>query len=250
MPEIQSNQPLRWYQRVSGIIGIGLVITVLGLAIFFGGSVWYYTSQIKKGNGQILFNDIYGGFSKTKEQKNKTSEVVDRAELETSDDPSLGSANPKVTIVEFIDFKCPNSKAEAPIIREVIKKYGNKVKVITRNFPLESVYAGTNQLAIFATCASEQGYFWPVHDWLYATQEQMPENITDEQLLSAGVSFGMDEAKLKTCLNGSQGKIMVNKDFSDGIKNGVEGTPTFFINGKKVEGVVPMEVWDNFLSKI
>ena len=241
------GQPLRWYQRWSGVMLVGSGVAVLAIVLYIGGTTLYYYRQIKSGNGEILFQQIYGGFSK--DNKNKTDKNVDvkRADLELVTAPYVGTNDPQVTVVEFIDFKCPNSKAEAPILKQVMQKYGSKVKLIVRNLPVESIHPGTNQLAVLAQCAYYQGWYWPLHDWLYANQDKIGDNFTSDDIDALSSMFGWDGAKMKTCFNSSDTKVIINKDYSDAVSFGVAGTPTFFINGKKVEGVIPVEAWDNFL---
>lgn len=248
-----NNSPvsLRWYQRFGGVLGIALVATVVAIILFFVGSVWYYYHQIKNGNGELLFQSFYGGFSNSdkKSGSGPTSEV-DRANIELASAPSMGTNNPKVTVVEFVDFKCPNCKTESPILRQVMQKYGSKVKLIIRNFPVESTHPGANQLAILAQCAYNQGWYWPLHDWLYENQEKLGDSFGAVDIENLGSLFSWDVQKMKDCFNSQEVKILVNKDYADAYSFGVAGTPTFFINGKKVEGVIPFEVWDNFLRNV
>jgi len=244
------NRPLRWYQRWTGIMGVGLVLVILLMVIIFSAVVGYYVWQIRQGKGEILFNKVYSGFSTTSTQFNVQEGKIDKSELEIADAPYLGSNNPKVTVVEFVDFKCPNCKLASPIMRQVLQKYGNKVKLIIRNFPVESTHAGSNQLAIISMCAYDQGYYWPMHDWLYLQQELLDNNFSDEELKNLAINFGWDAQKMFTCVNDPASRVRINKDYADGYRFGVAGTPTFFINGEKVEGVIPFSVWELYLNNV
>ncbi len=243
------GQPLRWYQRFGGVMLVGVVASVVVFILSVAGFAGYYYWQIRNGNGQVLFDKFYGNFT-TDIKNNNIVGTINRTDLEISNAPFFGSNNPKVTIVEFIDFKCPNSKAAAPIMRQVIQKYGNKVKLIIRNFPVESTRRGTNQLSMIAMCAYEQGYYWPLHDWLYEQQDNLGESISDTGIDSLAPQFGWEASKMKTCLAGQNVKVTVNKDFADGYRFGVGGTPTFFINGEKIEGVIPFSAWELFLNNV
>jgi len=243
------GQPLRWYQRFSGIMLVGVLSALTIFILLVLGTTGYYYWQIRQGNGQVLFDKIYGGFSNDVKNSNVASNI-NRTDLEISDAPSLGSNSPKVTIVEFVDFKCPYSKAEAPILRQVMQKYGNKVRLIIRNFPVESTHPGTNQLSNLAMCAYEQGYYWPLHDWLYDQQDNLGEKLNAETIDSLAVNFGWDVNKMKLCLADSNAKVAVNKDYADGYRFGITGTPTFFINGERVQGVIPFSAWELFLNNI
>lgn len=243
------GQPLRWYQRFSGVMLVGILAAVVLFILAIAGTTGYYYWQIRQGNGQVLFDKFYGGFSADVKNSNVVG-GINRAELEIPSAPFLGSNNPKVTIVEFVDFKCPNCKAEAPILRQMMQKYGNKVKLIIRNFPVESTHPGASQLSNIAMCAYEQGYYWPLHDWLYEQQDNIGTNLSDEDINSLAYKFGWEAGKMKTCLASPAVKVTVNKDYADGYRFGIGGTPTFFINGQKVEGVVPFSAWELFLNSI
>lgn len=244
------DQPLRWYQRFSGVMLVGIAVAVVLLILVIAGTTGYYYWQIRQGNGQVLFDKIYGGFS-VDIKNNNAPGSVNRTELEIPNAPFLGSNNPKVTIVEFIDFKCPYSKSEAPILRQVMQKYGNKVKLIIRNFPpSDNFHPGANQLANIAMCAYEQGYYWPLHDWLYEQQDNIGPKLSEEDINALGDKFGWEATKMKTCLANPNVKVAVNKDFADGYRFGIAGTPTFFINGEKVEGVIPFSAWELFLNNV
>lgn len=247
-----NNSPvgLRWYQRFGGVLGIALGATIVAVVLSFGGFVWYYYHQIQKGNGEILLQNFYGGFSSADKNTKSTTTDVNRSEVELASAPAIGTNNPKVTVVEFVDFKCPNCKAEAPILRQMMQKYGSKVKLIIRNFPVESTHPGANQLAVLAQCAYYQGWYWPLHDWLYENQDKLGESFAAADIDDLNSLFGWDPQKMKECFNSQEVKVLVNKDYADANRFGVAGTPTFFINGKKVEGVVPFEVWDNFLRNV
>lgn len=247
-----NNSPvgLRWYQRFGGVLGIALSATVVAIVLFFGGSVLYYYYQIQNGNGELLLQNFYGGFTAVDKNTQSAQTEVDRKELELAGAPAIGTNSPKVTIVEFVDFKCPNCKAEAPILRQVMQKYGSKVKLIVRNFPIESTHPGANQLSILAQCAYYQGWYWPLHDWLYDHQDALGNSFTASDIDDLSSVFAWDTQKMKECFKSQEAKVFVNKDYSDASRFGVAGTPTFFINGKKVEGVIPFEVWDNFLRNV
>ena len=243
------GQPLRWYQRFSGIALVSVFLAVVVFVLLVGGTTGYYYWQIKQGNGQILFDKFYSGFTADVENSNN-ADNIDRVELELASAPFLCSDNPKVTIVEFVDFKCSNCKAEAPILRQVMQKYGDKVKLIIRNFPVESTHPGASQLANMSMCAYEQGYYWPLHDWLYEQQDNLGDNLNSEEIDSLAYHFGWDASKMQSCLANPSVKIKVNKDYADGYRFGLGGTPTFFVNGKKIEGVVPFSAWELFLNNV
>lgn len=238
----------QWYHTWYGVALAGFVCAVLAMGIFYAVSVFKYYKEIKAGRGEMLFNKVYGGFSAVDNKNNPTD--VKREEVEIATAPFLGNVQAKVVIVEFVDYKCPNCLAAEPIIRKVVNRYGSKVKLIIRNFPVESTHPGAGQLALLARCAYEQGAFWPVHDYLFAHQAEIGASAVDENILNLLVDLGVDTKKFDECFKSNQTKVAVNKDYADGYRFGVAGTPTFFINGYKVEGVVPEAVWDGYLKNV
>jgi len=248
---MQSQFPgsIKWYHSSWKVALAGFSALLAVCILGFGGLVLYDWREIKAGRGAALTESIYGGFSASTNNQAKQA-MIRRDEIETADDPFLGNPNAAVTIVEFVDFKCPNCKTELPILKKVLNKYGQKVKLIVRDFPAESLHPGANRVAELAGCAYEQGLFWPVHDWLYENQENLPATITATDMKDAADLTGLDYAKLSECMNAHTMVTEINRDYADGFKFGVVGTPTFFVNGEKIQGVVPWEAWETFFTKL
>ncbi|KKP59440.1 MAG: DSBA oxidoreductase [Candidatus Magasanikbacteria bacterium GW2011_GWC2_34_16] len=233
-----------WGVTLLSLGGVLVVAIVIFLAVV--GRYWW---EIKQGRGDILAQKIYSGFTASTSTNNNVS--ADRVILERTDAPYLGNADAEVVIVEFVDFKCPNCLAEAPIIKNLVQKYGNKLKLIIRNFPVESLHPGATQLATIAECAYEEGLYWPTHDYLYNRQSELPATLSDEEIKNViAPALNLDAVRLKACLANRNTTVRVNRDYADGLQFGVRGTPTFFVNGEKIEGVIPLEVWDQFFSKL
>lgn len=231
--------PAKWYQTIWGVLIIGLVglfLAALGIFLFMAGKYWY---EIKQGRGQEIYKQIYGN-----------TDSGDRDFAVITDRPMLGSDNAPVTIVEFVDFKCPNCLLVEPILKQVLQKYGSKVRLVVRNFPIESLHPGANQLAEMARCAYEQKQYWAMHDWLFANQADMTGTLKIAEVQAIASVIGLDVNKLMTCLSGTVAKTSVNRDYVDGYNLGINGTPAFFINGTKIEGVIPFAVWEQYLSNI
>ena len=246
--ENQSLHPKHWYYSGWKVALVGLVVLVVAGILAVGGMAFYYWREIKAGRGALVTQKVFGSFSSS--TSTIGSVFVKRSEIETSDDPYLGNSNAEIVIVEFVDFKCPNCKSALPIMKKVLTKYGQNVKWIVRDFPAESLHPGANQMAELAGCAYNQGLFWPVHDWLFNNQENLPETITSDDIKEISDLTGLNYQKLSDCLNSNIVVSEINRDYADGFKFGVNGTPTFFVNGEKFQGVVPWEVWGSFFSKI
>lgn len=159
--------------------------------------------------------------------------------IETEDDPFLGPAEAKVIVVEFIDFQCPFCKQVYPMVRELAAQYGNRVKFILRDFPLNDIHPEAQAAAEASGCAFAQGNekFWAYHDKLYQNQASL--SSTAYAALAAQVN--LDEAAFATCMSSHARQEEIAVDLADGAAVGVSGTPTFFLNGYRVQGVIPKE---------
>ena len=157
-------------------------------------------------------------------------------EVSTGGRPSRGGgANAPVTMIEFSDYECPFCKKADETVQQVMKTYGDKVRLVHRDFPL-SFHAHALPAAEAARCAEAQGKFWEYHGKLFASQDLSPEKL---QALATEV--GLDRAKFDECVTKEQFKSGIDKDIADGTEAGVTGTPAFFINGRMLSGAQPFE---------
>ncbi|MBI5421378.1 MAG: DsbA family protein [Parcubacteria group bacterium] len=158
------------------------------------------------------------------------------------DDPILGDANAPVTIVEFSDFQCPFCgkffNETFPQIKSGYIDTG-KVKLVYRDFPL-AIHEMAQTYAEAGECAHEQGKFWEMHDKIFGEQKNGVATVAD--LKKWGKELGMREIQFNACLDTHKYADEVAKDVKDGLDAGVQGTPSFFINGKLVVGAVPFSV--------
>ena len=185
-------------------------------------------------NGKIIVKgDVYD-LDKQPFQSN-----LDRLTL--ADQPSFGPADAAVTIVEFGDFECPDCKAEAPILRHDLPEgFDGKVRVFFKNYPLESIHPWALAAAVAGRCVYQQGQpaFWKFYDWIYENQEQIDgDNLKSKVLEWAGTN-GVDAAKLGQCIDTKATEPEVNRSIAEGHELGVQGTPTLFINGRKIGGLM------------
>ena len=164
---------------------------------------------------------------------------VSRAEVSTDGAPFKGAAAAPVTIVEFQDFHCPFCKRVQGTIGELLARYGDKVKVVHRDFPIDSLHPQARKGHEAARCANEQGKFWAYHDKLY---ENAPK-ASPEQLKAFAREGGLDLPAFEQCLASGKYRTAVQKDVEEGQRLGVTGTPTFFINGRQLTGDQPLETF-------
>jgi len=163
---------------------------------------------------------------------------------EKLDRPQLGNASSSLVIVEFADFNCPVCEAEFPIIRTITNKYAKDLLFIFRNYPV--INDNSAVLAQASLCANEQGKFWAFHDRLYFSQGKI---ATNDDFKNLAIMSGLDWTKLQACLNSQKYTKQILDDTSDALDLGVKGTPTFFVNGHKLEGAVTTEVWEQIIAK-
>ncbi len=229
-----------------------MVFVGIGVFGFFTIKFWW---QIRHGNSNLLETQSFSGFDR--QTKATAGEKVDRSILEESsfkkgDLPFLGNPNAPITIVLFGDFRCPNTKKAWPILQRLVGQYGStKVKLVYRQFPGESIHPGANKLSQVALCAYNQGTqkYWGVHNYLFNNQDTLPTYLKDVDLATLADQTGLDLPRLVDCMDSGDTLVKINRDYADGVRFGVAGTPTFFVNGQKIEGVVPWEVWDGFVKQ-
>ncbi|HEV8701479.1 MAG TPA: thioredoxin domain-containing protein [Candidatus Polarisedimenticolia bacterium] len=161
----------------------------------------------------------------------KTMLEPPRVQVALDDDPVKGPAKAPITIVEFSDYQCPYCSRAETTVTEVLKKYGDKIRLVYRDYPL-SFHQNANVAAQASECAEEQGKFWEMHGAMFANQSKLA--ATD--LVETAATIGLEKDKFKACLDSGKYKDEVQKDFEDGQKAGVTGTPTFFINGIPMVG--------------
>ncbi len=162
--------------------------------------------------------------------------------------PAKGPANAPVTIVQFSDFHCPFCQRVEATMDQIHQTYGDKVRIVWRNFPLP-FHKGSDHTSAAAECAHEQGKFWEYHKELFAN---MSGDRSDAGLNAMAAKLGLDQVKFKQCLDSGRTNAIVQKDMTAGQQAGVNGTPASYVNGREVSGAVPFEqfkaVIDGILS--
>lgn len=158
--------------------------------------------------------------------------------------PALGNPAAGLVIVEFADFECPVCYEEFYQIREFVNRHRSEVYYIYRHYPVNgnnSVY-----LAKASMCAYEQDKFWPLHDKLFLNQGQIESAAAVSDLVRQS---GLAVSQFEQCMRDDKYRGLVFEDMNDAVNLGAQGTPTFFINGSKLEGVVKLVDWESILAK-
>lgn len=159
--------------------------------------------------------------------------------------PSQGEASAKARIVEFGDFECPYCGQSFPVVREILQKYQGKIYFVFRNFPLTEDHPHALRAAEASACANDQGKFWPMHDKLFINQNA----LEDDNLKIYAKSVGLNSNQFNSCLQTHKYLASINEDIDQGLLLGVKATPTFFINGYKIEGSIPKDIFIQLIEK-
>lgn len=146
-------------------------------------------------------------------------------------DHTQGPAAAPVTLVEYGDYECPYCGAAYPIVKEVQQRMGDRLQFVFRNFPITTSHPHAEQAAEAAEAAASQGTFWEMHDLLYENQKR----LRDEDLRGYAAQIGLDLDAFDRELAEHVHAARVHEDFMSGVRSGVNGTPTFYVNGERYD---------------
>ena len=194
--------------------------------------------------------------STASEQEYAIQQILGRAPVEIKTPTTaavLGNPNAPVTIHEFSDFQCPFCKRGAVLMNQLLARHEGKIKVIFMPFPLDSacnrliqraMHPYACELARAAYCSGKEGKFQPVYEKIFDDQEFLSADSGTKIPASLGVGSEM----LKACMASDDAKKAVTDSIEVGATLKIDSTPTFFINGKRVDGMFPVEVWDRLIA--
>lgn len=167
--------------------------------------------------------------------------------LVKDDSIKIASESAKVTIVEFSDYQCPACKSANPTIKQILNDYSGKVNFVYRHFPL-SQHKNAIPASLAAEAAGQQGKYWQMHDKIFDGQDTWKDSGNAPDIFAGYVKdLGVDMEKFNHDRGDSKFRDKINRDYQDGLTLGVNSTPTFFINGQKLPGVLS---YAEFKSKI
>jgi protein-disulfide isomerase len=220
-----------------------LAISILIAAFLISGSI-LYSKNVKQDNSQLA---QVGQNPTPSAPSTPTPANLSEVLKITKDDVILGDPNAPITMIEYSDYQCPFCKrffdeSEAILRKEYIE--GGKVKMIYRDFPLPGhPYAMPSAEA--ANCAKDQGKFWAYHDLIFKNQN----NLATIDYLKLAEELKMNVQEFKNCLDSNKYTQKIQNDYNSASSIGVNGTPTFFINGKQVVGAQPYSVFKNIIEQ-
>jgi len=154
------------------------------------------------------------------------------SDLDDGISPARGSANARLTIVEFSDFECPFCKQVQSTLKQIVDGYGPDVRLVFKHLPLEG-HRNSFPAARAAYCAAEQDRFWQFHDALFSAQDLSPPAL--ERIAS---DLGLASERFKTCFNSEQSRAAIVKDLEAAKLFRIDSTPSFIVNGKLIKGAL------------
>jgi protein-disulfide isomerase len=222
---------------VSGLAAILAIVVIIESQSYF--------SLLKQGAIDTLDDLNYNDrFTIGKKPETKANTVVD---VSSAASPSVGNASAPIQAVEFVDFSCSYSKDESTVIRELVSSRPDLIRLTVRNFPLDDLHPDARLAALAAMCADEQGKYWAMYDALFANQAA-DGSFKAVDLRRYAIGAGADGEKYDACMASAAGAPKIQADIDAGTAAGVAGTPTFFVNGYKIDGAIPAEIWRKILS--
>ncbi|HEU4649122.1 MAG TPA: DsbA family protein [Gemmatimonadales bacterium] len=147
-------------------------------------------------------------------------------------DHAMGPDDAPLTLVEYGDYECPHCGMAHPIVKTVQRRFGDRLRFVFRHFPITQIHPHAEDAAEMAEIAGSQGAFWAMHDLLYENQHA----LADEDLIGYAAQLGLDATWAASMLASHSFAPKVREDFLSGVRSGVNGTPTFFINGIRHDG--------------
>lgn len=202
--------------------------------------------QLAQGLKQAKIQQARQDYLKRLRNENKVVVLLSPPKMQVGYDPGRVRGNPKapVMIVEFSDFQCPYCHQVEPVVKELLAKYGEKISLAYRDFPLKQIHPLAEIAAEASRCAGEQGKYWEYHDQLFNASK-----LDREALLEYARNLKLDDKHFDSCLTMGKYRADVEKDLHEGTQAGITGTPAFFINGVAVFGAESKETFAEIIDQ-
>ena len=201
--------------------------------------------------GVLIAGAVFYSNKGPADQQGAIGQLAGKVEVSADDDPFLGPENAKVTIIEFSDYQCPFCRSFwRDTLGQIKEKYidaGKSVRFVYRDFPLSSIHPTAQKYAEAAECAQDQKKYWEMHDKIFEEQDKLGQGTISaydlEDIKKWATELGLDSFNFNQCLDSGKYAAEVKKDFDDGSKAGINGTPSFFVNGKILVGAQPIQAF-------
>ena len=241
-----NNELVNGTRRTSFFLGLTSGIAGTSVLALVGLFVLLFSGQ-----GQVK-NSVLGAAANVNTAVVNTNQgggevVAPAADLPavTSDDHVKGPENAKVTLVEYSDFECPYCASHKDTTDQIIKNYGDKVRIVFRHFPL-SFHPNAEKAAEASECAAEQGKFWEMYDKIFAANNAGTMSV--EKWKEEAKNLKLNTSKFNECLDSGKYADKISQMAADGSAAGVEGTPATFVNGELVSGALPYDQFKQIID--
>lgn len=238
-----SKTSLRSLRRSSARMQTGWLWYVL-LVVFFGLGlgIGYLVWGVSPTGQTAQLTDAQAAAPTTDPNAPRT---VTRYPVTVDDDPAYGPADAPVTIIEFSDYQCPYCQKWHVEVWPLLKKaYGDKIRLVYRDFPLYSIHPEAGPAAEAANCAGDQNKYWEFHNLLFSGQNELGATI----YRTYADNLNLDMDLFVDCVESQKYKDEVSDDFNYGGQIGIQSTPTFFINGVALIGAQPFDVFQEIID--
>ncbi len=227
------NSPI----KVLGTILLTVIsLCVLTILYYF----IYYTWQFKYGSEEIIQSE--GAFTRTNSNRDTPQYRADWETFVRKDNPSVGNKAAAVTIVMFTNFECPQCQTSFSMINQVVETFGSAVRVIMKNYPMESTHPNARRAAEAGMCANAQGKFWEFYNRAF-----MNKNLDESKLYEYAVESGVEKTRFDQCYTAKLYTEIIEQDLEDGLVLGIRGVPTYMVNGRFFEGTQSFEQWKTII---
>jgi protein-disulfide isomerase len=234
---IKKNEKIVKKSTFNGLIII--IIIAIGVAAFLGG---LHISNLD--SNQISQEELNEAIAKLElkilQNKLPSSQPIIELKISADNDPIIGNSNAPITIIEFSDFQCPFcAKFHIQTLPKIMEEYikDGKVKLVFRDFPIQSIHSNALLASAAAECANEQGKFKEMHDKLFENQNEWNSKNTDNVIIlfnQYSLEMEIEEEKFDSCLRNGKYVKEIQKDLEDGRAYGISGTPGFFIGNDEI----------------
>jgi len=187
-------------------------------------------SFVALGIGGIVFGVIKLGGNPSSQEKALLVDAV------ADSDWTKGTGDAEVILVEYSDFQCPACKNYYPIVKQLTEEFADTVQFVYRHFPLYSIHKNAEEAAWAAEAAGRQGKFWEMHDLIFENQDEWSkEGNVKETFVSYARDLGLNKEKFLADFESEEVQNKVTRDYQSGIASRVNSTPTFFLNGERIQ---------------
>jgi protein-disulfide isomerase len=243
MDEFIKKKP--WYQKPLKIILLIFGLAVIGITIAFLILLGYYLWNIRYGDSTELTKRFNNHFTYNTETNLQIRPKVEKdINLYIKDHNPILDNNAPITIIAFIDFECPFCQEAYPTFNNVMQRYGPAVNIVFKHYPISSIHPNALPSALASSCAQDQDKFWEYYHLLFRTKK-----LEAEYLNAYAKELNLDLVEFQKCMVSQKNRINIEEDIQDGTDLEVRGTPTYFVNQIKIEGVTSLQDWDLIIAR-